>query len=202
MSSKFDCIIYKLYIFLYMCFSISPYVRLRVPAYLGTRGPILHCFFCCQVFLCNLPSVNCIKTILIAKMFWGHFNNLLQVDMVSHCVVPDHHLLRHFWDLSWHYFSVDDVFFQRVNLKHDIIDHPINCTSLLCHNFSFLPERAFHQTSPNHNTTLLSLQKTKKIYKFNIYKLYNTTHTKTTKKIYKFSICKLYNTIPTTCKIL
>ncbi len=47
MSSKFDCIIYKLYIFLYMCFLISPYVRLRVPAYLGTRGPIEHCFFCC-----------------------------------------------------------------------------------------------------------------------------------------------------------
>ena len=46
MSSKFDCIIYKLYIFLYMCFLISPYVRLRVPAYLGTRGPIKHCFFC------------------------------------------------------------------------------------------------------------------------------------------------------------
>ncbi len=124
----------------------------------------------------------------MAKMFWGHFNNLLQVVMVSHCVVPNHHLFRHFWDLSWHYFSCDDVFFQRVNLEHNIIDHPINCTSLLCHNFSFLPERAFHQTSPNHNTTILSLQKTKKMYKFDIYKLYSTTHTKTTKKIYKFNI--------------
>ncbi len=43
MSSFFDCIKYNLYNFLYMCFLISPYVRLRVPAYLGTRGPIEHC---------------------------------------------------------------------------------------------------------------------------------------------------------------
>ncbi len=52
-------------------------------------------------------------------------------------LVPDHHLFQHFWDHSWHYFSFDDVFFQRVNLEHNIIDHPINCTSLQCHNFSF-----------------------------------------------------------------
>ncbi len=50
MSSKFDCIIYKSYIFLYMCFSISPYVRLHVPAYLGTRGPIEHFFFVAKFF--------------------------------------------------------------------------------------------------------------------------------------------------------
>jgi hypothetical protein len=165
----------------------------------GGRSNIV--FFVAIFFLCNLPLVNIIKMILITKMFWGHFNNLLRVVMVSHCVVPDHHLFRHFWDLSRHYFSFDDVFFQRVNLEHNIVDHPINCTSLLCHIFSFLPERTFHRTSPYHNTTLLSLQKTKKIYKIDIYKLYNTTNTKSTKKIYKFNICKLYNTIPTIYKI-
>ena len=97
MSSFFDCIKYKLYIFLYMCFLISPYVWLRVPAYLRTRGGQSNIAnFFAKFFLCNLPLVNRIKTILIAKMFWGHFNNLLQVVMVSHCVVPDHHLFRHF----------------------------------------------------------------------------------------------------------
>jgi hypothetical protein len=51
MSSKFDCITYKLYILLYMCFSISPYVWLCVPAYLGTRGLIEHCFFFVSFFV-------------------------------------------------------------------------------------------------------------------------------------------------------
>ncbi len=48
MSSFFDCIKYNLYIFFYMCFlisPISPYVRLRVPAYLGTRGRSKLAFF-------------------------------------------------------------------------------------------------------------------------------------------------------------
>ncbi len=57
--------------FLYMCFVVSPYDWLRVPAYLGTRGRSKIGFLFLEVFLCNFPLVNHNRGVSASYFCWS-----------------------------------------------------------------------------------------------------------------------------------